>query len=98
MAWSTLGPAVVSRTSILILTLVLGMAAYAAVHNYMPLVLDAVEAIEVSIEKSPSIPFALIALVALLVVTIGAGAWVTVMGIRIDGKRERVRQRRRSRA
>ena len=83
------------RTLLLILIVVLGMALLSVEQDFMPLVLDLVV---VFVEWIADASFVVIGPAILLVVLVGTGAWVTVVGIRMDAKPPRMRSRRRSRA
>lgn len=84
-----------SRRLILFSTLAVGMALLLAVRSSSPLVLDLIVR---SVEVVVRAPYALLFALFLLGLTIGAGAWATVTGIRTHGKRVRISRRRRLRA
>ena len=83
-----------TRRLTLFSALAVGMVLLLVVQSSSPLIVDLIVR---SVDVISKVPAMLIFILALLGLTIGAGAWATVAGIRARGKRVRVSKRRRRR-
>ena len=83
-----------SRRLTLFSALVVGMLLLLVVQSSSPLIVDLIVR---SVEVIAKAPITLIFILALLGLTMAAGAWATVMGIRAREKRVRISRRHKRR-